>query len=403
MASKILAVDDDALNLKLVSAALGKEGYEVLMASDGRDAITQAEESHPDLILMDVMMPEIDGYEACKQLRNKSSTAHIPILMLTALITVEEKLKGFEAGADDYLAKPFNIDELLAHVKALLRRAAPVSFERAPVSGKIIAIFSLRGGVGVSTLAANLAAGFTSLWGQPAVLVDLALTAGQSALMFNMPYRRSWANLSGIPVGDIEETFLMDVLLTHESGTKILAAPPKPEQSESLSAEVVTHVIDMLSRNYEYLALDLPHDFRDTTLAGLDAAEEVLLALSPEMASVRAAVSALDVFESLMYPVERIRLVMNWTFQKGGLSKKEIETALNRQIDFVLPFAPDTLVSAINLGKPPVIAEINQPLSNLFEDMAFVLSKENHRKQRPTTPTQTWQRVVRRFQRRKHE
>jgi pilus assembly protein CpaE len=147
--------------------------------------------------------------------------------------------------------------------------------------------------------------------------------------------------------------------------------------------------------------LDLPHDFRDTTLAGLDSAEEVLLMFAPEMASVRAAVSALEVFESLMYPAEMIRLVMNWTFQRGGLSKKEIESALKRQIDFVLPFAPEALVSAINLGKPPVIAEPNQPLSNLFEDMAFILSKESHRKQRPATPTQSWQRVVHRLKQRK--
>jgi len=401
MATRILAVDDDALNLKLVSAALTKEGYEVLMASNGMDAIHQAEEARPDLILMDVMMPEMDGYEACKQLRSKPATAHIPIMMLTALTTVEEKLKGFDAGADDYLAKPFNVGELLAHVKVLLRRTTPAIPERPTVTGKVIAIFSLRGGIGVSTLASNLAAGFTSLWGQPAILVDLAFISGQSALMFNMPYRHSWANLAGLPVEEIDETFLDDIVLNHESGTKILAAPPRPEQSEKLSAEAVTHVLGLLSRQYEYLVLDLPHDFRDTTLAGLDSAEEVLLMFAPEMASVRAAVSALEVFESLMYPAEMIRLVMNWTFQRGGLSKKEIESALKRQIDFVLPFAPEALVSAINLGKPPVIAEPNQPLSNLFEDMAFILSKESHRKQRPATPTQSWQRVVHRLKQRK--
>jgi len=109
------------------------------------------------------------------------------------------------------------------------------------------------------------------------------------------------------------------------------------------------------------------------------------------------------VFESLGYPKESVRLVLNWTFQRGGLSKKEIEAALKRPIDFVLPFASETLVAAINLGKPPVFAEPNQPLSNLFEDMTFYLSKDEHRKRRPNTPTPAWQRVAHRIQQRRQK
>jgi pilus assembly protein CpaE len=403
MAIKILAVDDDALNLKLVSATLSRDGYEVLMASNGMEAIHVAETDSPDLILMDVMMPEMDGYEACKQLRMKASTARIPIMMLTALSTVEEKIKGFDAGADDYLAKPYAADELLAHVKVLLRRATPVSTDRAQVSAKVNAVFSLRGGIGVSTLATNLAAGFTALWNQPVVLIDLSLNSGQGALMFNLPYRNSWADLVGIPANDIDEMVVMNILLNHESGTRVLAAPLHPEDCDGLGGETVEQVIRLLSNQYDYLVLDLPHDFSETTLAGLDSADEILLVLAPELASVRAAIGAIRVFESLGYPNEKIRLVLNWTFQRGGLSKKEIEAALKRPIDFVLPYASEALVAAINLGKPPVIGEPNQPLSNLFEDMTFYLSKNEHRKKRPSAPTPAWQRVAHRIQQRRQK
>ena len=312
--------------------------------------------------------------------------------------TVEEKIKGFDAGADDYLAKPYAADELLAHVKVLLRRAAPLSAERTQVSAKITAVFSLRGGIGVSTLATNLAAGYSALWNLPVVLIDLAFNSGQSALMFNLPYRYSWASLVGIPNEEIDEMVASNILLIHESGTRILAAPAHPEDCDGLSGETVSHVIQLLSHQSDYLVLDLPHDFSDTTLAGLDSADEILLVLAPELASVRAAVSTLGVFESLGYPSDKTRLVLNWTFQRGGLSKKEIEAALKRPIDFVLPYASETLVAAINLGKPPVIAEPNQPLSNLFEDMTFYLSK-----QRPGTPTPAWQRVAHRIQQRRQK
>src|SRR5262249_40250695 len=150
----------------------------------------------PDLIILDVMMPHLNGYEVCRQLRRRPTLAQRPIMMLTAQDSLEERINGLEAGADDYMCKPFEAAELQARVKALLRRATPISVEPAALGrqGKVIATFSLRGGIGVSTLAANLAIGLAQLWGQPTALVDLALTAGQSALMLNLALRNSWSD-----------------------------------------------------------------------------------------------------------------------------------------------------------------------------------------------------------------
>jgi len=401
MTNRILAVDDDAMNLKLVTATLGREGYEVIAASSGKEALQKAVDENPDLILLDVMMPEMDGYQVCAHLRSMPKTAHIPIMMLTALSTVVEKVKGFDAGADDYLAKPFAGDELIAHVKVLLRRTPIGKSVETPSSSKVIAVFSLRGGVGVSTLAANLAAGLTQIWGESSVLVDLVLTAGQSALFFNLPFRRTWANLVPPQVEDIDEVFVNQVLLRHESKTLLLAASPRPEQSEALSGEKVTHVLTMLSRQYHYLVLDLPHDFQETTLAGLDAAQDILLVLSPEMASVRAAICALEVFESLNYSLDKVSLILNWTFQRNGLGKKEIEAALKRPINLVIPYAADPMVTAINLGRPLVFYEPNSQLGGLFEDMAFLFSKDGDKNIKPSTPSEAWQRIMRRSHQRK--
>ena len=117
---KILVVDDEALLVKGIRLNLQNEGYEVITGSNGAEAVLAAQAQEPDLIILDVMMPEMDGLEACTRIREFSQ---VPIIMLTAKADDMDKLMGFEQGADDYLTKPFNILELKARVRALLRRS----------------------------------------------------------------------------------------------------------------------------------------------------------------------------------------------------------------------------------------------------------------------------------------
>ena len=116
---KILVVDDEALLVKGIRFNLQNEGYEVITGSDGLEAVRLAKEYSPDLIILDVMMPQMDGLEACTRIREFSD---VPVILLTAKVEDMDKLLGFEHGADDYLTKPFNILELKARIRALLRR-----------------------------------------------------------------------------------------------------------------------------------------------------------------------------------------------------------------------------------------------------------------------------------------
>jgi two-component system, OmpR family, response regulator RpaA len=119
---RILVIDDDPAISELVAVNLEMAGYDVSQAEDGIKGQALALQLQPDLIMLDLMLPRVDGFTVCQRLRRDERTAEIPVLMLTALSQTQDKVEGFNAGADDYLTKPFEVEEMLARVRALLRR-----------------------------------------------------------------------------------------------------------------------------------------------------------------------------------------------------------------------------------------------------------------------------------------
>ena len=156
MADKILIIDDDPDTIEFLTLILQRLGYQVLEARDGMDALATAHSEKPDLIILDVMMPGLDGFEVARSLRRHPETALTPILMFTAKTQVEDKLAGYEAGVDIYLTKPVHPVELQANIKALLaqRKARTDMLAK---RGYIIGVLGSKGGMGVSSLALNLA------------------------------------------------------------------------------------------------------------------------------------------------------------------------------------------------------------------------------------------------------
>src|SRR5947208_9968411 len=121
MPQKILVVDDMPVNVKLLADLLRVKGYTVVTAASGAEALVKVEKEQPGLVLLDVMMPGMSGYDVCRKIRENPATAMLPVVMVTALDPVQERVKGIDAGADDFLSKPINQPELLARVKSLLR------------------------------------------------------------------------------------------------------------------------------------------------------------------------------------------------------------------------------------------------------------------------------------------
>ena len=156
-AAKILVVDDTPTNVSVLLEMLGREGWRVLVARDGDSALEQAEYARPDLVLLDVMMPGIDGFETCRRLKRNARTAEVPVIFMTALGDLEDKVKGFEAGGCDYVVKPFEHEEVLIRVRThlqlqQLRRALEDAAERKEAAEYMKAAAPRGSGKGFGTL-----------------------------------------------------------------------------------------------------------------------------------------------------------------------------------------------------------------------------------------------------------
>jgi pilus assembly protein CpaE len=211
--------------------------------------------------------------------------------------------------------------------------------------------------------------------------------------MLNAPLKRTWADLANIATDEIDLEVLKNIWGVHDSRLRFIAAPASPMNAEGLTSAGLNTAVSTLRHHYKYIVADLPHDFSEVALDVLDAADVILLMVAPEIASIRTAAIALDTYQKLGYDSEKVKLVLNWTFEHGGLAPKKIEAALKYPISLTLPFAPAQFVSAINRGQPLLYNRPDDPISALIEDFSFRLSKEAHQSLPPANPSASWQRV----------
>ncbi|GJM41201.1 MAG: transcriptional regulator [Ardenticatenaceae bacterium] len=400
---RVLVIDDDRLIRRVVKKALSDLNYEVVETEDGLEALKRIKSIRPDAVIVDKMMPGIDGFEVTRRLRREPELAHIPILVLTGESDLQEKLAAFEAGADDYVCKPFAAAELAARLTVLLRRAKALEAAQAQTlarsdQGRMIAVHSLRGGIGTSSLATNLAIGLQNLWQNATLLMDMVPNAGQQAMMLNMPVKRTWADLKMIPPEELDMNTISAITRQHDSGLHLIAAPKLPSDADGVTAEHFDVGMKFIKNRYEYIIADLPHDFSSLTLELLEASDTILLVTSPEIASVRAASIALETYKQLNYPEEKIKVVLNWTFAQDGLAHDAIESALHAPIQLVIPYGGKRFLHAINQGVPLLYETPEDPIAELIEDFCFRLSKETNQSIAPANPSPAWHRLNDRLQ-----
>ncbi len=262
MAEKILIIDDDIDTLKLVGLMLQKQGYVIVAANNGPQGLEQAEKENPDLILLDVMMPEMDGYEVTKRLRANPVTTNKPILMFTAKTQLDDKVTGFEAGADDYLTKPTHPSELHAHVKALLARTSKGKLATTPLPtdkpAMTVGVLSPRGGQGVSTVAVNLGHALRLATQTDVIVAELRPGMGSIGPDMGEPNPKALSELLSGNVGDMTRQKVKEDLFVHETGLRLLFGSIQPKDAVlANSLAPMEALVNRLSFLTPYLVLDL--------------------------------------------------------------------------------------------------------------------------------------------------
>ena len=375
MAAKILVVDDDANVQRLLSYTLKQEGYEVIVAADGAEGFRLWGAEAPALILLDVMLPKLDGYQVAAKVRAEEVDAHVPIIMLTAEAEVEQKIRGLRAGADDYLVKPFHPAELLARIKSLLARFAPkdLMVGRPPL-GRVLAFYGAKGGVGTTTIAINVAIALQLELGRRVCLVDANLQFGDHRVFLDLGLDRK-SIVDAVSAPSIDADLLRGVMVEHDSKIDLLLAPPTPEQAELVTKEHLTQVIDVLRGLYDYVVVDLDKRLDDMNLGVFDAAEQLFVVLTADLSCLKNVRLVLETLAHIGYEGDRVKLILNRSNAFTGINAKTAEGALRHPIDLQVLNEYRGAISALNSGAPVMATKADSPLGRSFHELARAIDR----------------------------
>jgi CheY-like chemotaxis protein len=379
IAFKILVIDDHPETLSIIERVLQQQGYNVLGARSGFRGLSLAESENPDMVLVDGMMPEMDGWEVCRRLRAMPKLVDMPIIMFTAVDEAEQKLAGFDAGADDYLTKPTEPAELLERVKMMLEDRTPkasaetrlhkplaqrkkrtsdtssflaktISFSD---SGSVTAVLGARGGAGATTFAINLASSLAS-HGSSTTLLDLDLIQGHVALYLSQKHEQGlnnlldqpesqWSNLIGQEVSNYAENF--DLLLTHTR----LAQEPLP-----LYPEQTPNLLRPLIKPGHHLVIDCGHELTPVIESILAQANQIIVCLRPERVALANARHLLEHLHQIAPEKAQVRAIIFDFSGQMAIPHEALEKFLNHSLMAILPVPPAEMNQAVNKSIPLV-------------------------------------------------
>ena len=362
MNERILIVDDDEDDLNLIGMILKRHGYEPIKVKSGQEALEFLSHSLPDLIVLDVMMPEMDGNEVCKQIRADSRMTDIPVVMLTARSETANQIEGLLAGADDYLVKPVSSEDLLANVQAALARAA-----NAPITKttEVISVLGTRGGVGATTLAVNLAVTLASH--VRTVLIDLEAN-GTAAIHLGLSPTCGLGDLLLYPADAIDMDSIENSLLLHPSGLNLLAASSLP-----MDAARAGVILGELRQVYDVCVIDLGAGLNPVVQAIAPHSRVLILALDADRVTLAQAEHVIQGIGESRLPLPELKLVrVNRLGTPDDAALAAIQAALGRPASVLGP-ASDAMYQSLERGEPLVLSQPDHPVTAQIRALAASL------------------------------
>jgi pilus assembly protein CpaE len=376
---RIMLVDNNAVSNDLVRLTLGGAGYQVTQVDTGEEAFSSATRQPPDLVIMEAVLPGEDGLFTCRNLRQTEATRNLPVLMLTTKSEIADKVAAFEAGVDDYLVKPFEPSELLAHVKRLLVRgqmAAAPAEAQGPRRGRVIAVFGTKGGVGKTTLSVNLAIALQKRTKARVALFDADFFFGDIALHMNLRPTTTVIDLVD-RFEQLDSELIERILITHSSGVRVLLSPTQPEEAERVKPEHVARLINALAELYNFVIVDCHPNYDDRNLTILEQADHIMFVVRPELGPLKNMGVFLNLVLKLALPLNKIHIVLNRAGSRSGIEVEQIERNFRSRIAFRMVSGGRTVVLSVNRGVPLIMEKPKHPLSKQIWGMADYLARQS--------------------------
>ena len=366
---KVLVVDDDLNIQRVLVFTLKQEGYEVHVASDGQAGVEMAASIGPDLVLMDVAMPKLDGYAATQRIRAGESGKRVPIIMLTTEADVEQRVKGLRAGADDDIVKPFHPLELIARIRALVPEGDRVAGPQpeAGTLGQLVSFYGAKGGVGTTTLAINTAIALASRLKRKAALVDANLQFGDMRVFLDLGLD-SPSIVNAISEPDLDAELMKKLVVGHHAGIDLLLAPPNPEQADIVvertrtSPESLHTILRLMRAAYDYTIVDTARTIDDFTLQLFDESDVIFVVMTADLSCLKNVRLVLETMDSLGFERSKVQLVLNRSNAYTGINVDNAESALGRKIDYQVINEYRGAISALNSGEPFMYSRPDGPL-----------------------------------------
>ncbi len=372
---RVLISDPDATSARLLRVTLEDAGYQVSETRAKSDTFDTVVQNKPDLLIYEVALEDGDGLGLCRALRKNTATRALPIILLSRVDGVDNRIAGLEAGADEYFAKPFHAGELVVRVRRLLERCSSAPSEQTQAPAQVIAICSSKGGVGKTTLSVNLAMAIKKKTGKRVVIVDADFYFGNVGVYLNLPQLHSVVDLTQ-HIDLLDSDLIDQVLLTHPSGVRVLPCPMLPAQAAEITPEHVRVIVARLTEMFDYVIVDCQTNIDAQLAPVLELAHNVLLIATPEVGCLKNTANLLQLIPDLGISLDKVSLVLNRATAKVGLTPREIEDSLRCRIAFQLCAGGVDVAASLNRGIPLVNEQPQHPFAVGISDMAEHLVKE---------------------------
>jgi len=376
MTGKILIVDDEPNIVHWLTYALKAQGYDVDAAETGEEGLQKILTAPPDLVILDVMLPDLSGMVVCERIRANPGTISLPVIMLSGRTQVPDKVKGLKAGADEYLTKPIESEEMLARIEGLLHRTRQLSQTQSVRHGSTFGFLGVKGGVGTTTVALNVALALVKNQ-KTVIAAELRSYLGTFACQLGLSPNRTSVDLLNEEGITIDANQLKRRLISHSSGLQVLLGPQTMAMCRDISPNQSKAIVEELPGMADFTIIDLAWAPSKANRAIMQCCDSLIIVLEPDPACLAFAQQTVQLIQEWGIGKEKICATIVQRGEATSLALSDIGKQIGCEIAGTMTRASELSLLALRQGSPLVLSHPESLAAGTLTELAHRL-EANH-------------------------